>query len=150
VSPPPCNVPLRNFLGTPKLNEVAQNCAKHQSAWYFGFAVVLSIGLYYARRQYIKDAEKNQAVEPAVTPPLWVCFSPIAAAVVYALFSTVMAKGSVLAEQERLNTSGLSKHEYLNQRSQDDRSKFSGVLSLTGTLILASAALFGPYLRADR
>ena len=148
-------MPIRNFLGKPGLNELATSCAIHRVAWAWGFSIVLTVGLLYARK-FLIDQSRNvnadgaKTTESATVPPLWVCFAPVGLAAGYTVFAQMLAISAAQVEEARFVSSGLGKTEFLSQRSQDDRARFSGIASLCGTAALSIAALFGPFLRADR
>jgi hypothetical protein len=82
--------------------------------------------------------------------PLWLIVVP-ALYVIYFSISVLKSLNDTLASEKlEYELSGMSKKEYINFKSGDDRLKtsFSGSLITTG--LLSGSSVFGPFLRGDR
>ena len=144
-----CSVPLRHFVDKEDFVELVKTCTAIRSSWVWGFAAAITVGLFLVRRSFLQDLAAEEPPPPE-TPPVWVCLFPLIIAAVYTIFSTYSAERNALAEKLRKETSKQETKEYILQRAQDDRTSLATILSLTSPFILASVALFGPFLRADR
>lgn len=148
-----CTIPLRNFLGTPYGPQIAKSCGNVHASWVMGACITISAGLLYAnyvtlkqQDDFINDpANKN----PVIVIPTWLALLPILYAFYVAIYSQQTFMKHWESEVIHFNSSEMNKSDFLNYRRNDDRQQSSGSISLANTGIIGSAALFGPFLRAD-
>lgn len=144
LSKPECNVPTRMFLGVENAADILRTCAKHRIFYIFGFMTIVTVFILIGYASTKNNSDQDFHV------PLWLIVVP-ALYVIYFSISVLKSLNDTLASEKlEYELSGMSKKEYINFKSGDDRLKtsFSGSLITTG--LLSGSSVFGPFLRGDR
>jgi hypothetical protein len=132
------------FLGVENAVEILKTCARHRIFYILGFMTVVTLVIFLGYL-YTKD---NGATDFHV--PIWLVAIP-ALYVIYFSFSVLKSLNDTLAaEKLEYELSGMTKKEYINFKSGDDRLKqsFSGSVFTTG--LLSGSSVLGPFIRGDR
>jgi hypothetical protein len=132
------------FLGVENAIDILKTCARHRIFYIFGFMTIVTLVLFIG---YISTKD-NLPTDFHV--PSWLIAVP-ALYVIYFSLSVLKSLNDTLASEKlEYELSGMSKKEYINFKSSDDRLKtsFSGSVFTTG--LLSGSSVLGPFIRGDR
>ena len=143
ISKPECNMPTRMFLGVENASIILRKCAQHRVVYLIGFMTIVTIVLIIGYEFTKKNSTNDFHVPP------WILFLPAIYVIFFAFNSFNNLKSNLSAESLEYDLSGMTKKEFINYKSGDDRlsKSFSGSVFTTG--LLSGSSVLGPFIRGS-